>query len=259
MQYPEHGIPCEFAEIGLTVERVDGTEPLGDAAAVARELFGVPQEFVHLDECHRLPFEIHTLLLIAQLHRVEVVRRALEGVKELEAYHVKVLERGEIARLFHAARKARHVEDQAVAVQRIVVLVLDVNGDAVAGCAVSAVVGQEQVGFDAAVPQFAGYIRVHKLRVLYAVRAHEVQRRVDEVGGERQVLLAGENLLDAPVVVEIDVPVLVFLDDGVNVLAVVVCRLEFLEKECEFLSCHFRFHNCGNAPVSRTGKGLSAI
>ena len=168
---------------------------------------------------------------------------------------MKVLERSEVARLFHAARETRHVEDQAVAVQRIVVLVLDVNGDAVAGCAVSAVVGQEQVGFDAAVPQFAGYIRVHKLRVLYAVRAHEVQRRVDEVGGERQVLLAGENLLDAPVVVEIDVPVLVFLDDGVNVLAVVVCRLEFLEKECEFLSCHFRFHNCGNAPVSRTGEG----
>ena len=254
LQYPEHGVPCEFAKIGFPVESIDGAEPLGDAASVARELFRMLQELVHLDERHRLPFEIHTLLLIAQLHREEVVRRALESIEELEAYHVKVLERGEIARLFHAARKARHVEDQAVAVQRIVVLVLDLDGNAVAGHAVAAVIGQEQVGFNTTVPKLAGNVRVHKLRVLYTVRAHEVQCRVDEVGGERQVLLAGENLLDASVVVEIDVPVLVFLDDGVDVLPVVVCGLELLEKVCEFFSCHFRFQNCGNAPVSRTGK-----
>ena len=254
MQYPEHGIACEFAEIGFAVERVDGTEPLGDAAAVAGELFGVPKELVHLYKRHRLPFEIHALLLVAQLHRVEVVRRALERVKELKTYHVEVLERGEIARLFHAARKARHVENQTVAVQRIVVLVLDIDGNAVAGHAGAAVVGQEQVGLDAAVSQFAWNIRIHELRVLDAVRAHEVQRRVDEVGGEHQVFLAGENLLDASVVVEIDVPVLVFLDDGVDVLAVVVCGLELLEKVCEFFSCHFYSVKCGNAPVSQTGK-----
>ena len=239
MQYPEHGIAREFAEISLAIEGVDGAEPLGDAAAVARELFGVPQELIHLDERHRLPFEINALLLVAQLHRVEVVRRTLEGIEELETHHVQVLERGEVARLFHVARKPCHVEDQSVAVQRIVVLVLDIDGNAVAGHAGAAVVGQEQVGFDAAVSQFAWNIRIHELRVLYAVRAHEVQRRVDEVGGKRQVLLASENLLDASVVVEIDVPVLVFLDDCIDILAVIVCGLEFLEKDCEFFSDHF--------------------
>ena len=259
LQYPEHGIACEFAKIAFLVKRVDGAEPLGDAAAVTGELIGVLQELVHLDECHRLPLEIHALFLIAQLHRVEIVRRTLEGVKELETYHVQVFERGEVARLFHAARKARHVEDQAVAVQRVVVLVLDVDGNAVAGQAVAAVVGQEQVGFDAAVSQFAGDVRVHELRVLNAVRTHEIQRRVDEVGSERQVLLAGENLLNAPVVVEIDVAVFVFLDDCVDILSVVVCGLEFLEKDCKFLSCHFIPFIAGTPPQRRTGTPLSIL
>ena len=257
LQYPEHGIGGEFAEIGFFIEGVDGAEPLGDAAAVAPELFCMFQKLVYFDNRHRLPLEIHALFLIAQLHRVAVVRRALEGVKELEAYHVQVLKWGKVARLFHAACKARHVEDQAIAVQRIVVLVLDVNGDAVAGHAVAAVVGQEQVGLDAAVPNLAWNEWVHELRVLDAVRTHKVQRRVDEVGSEHQVLLAGENLLDAPVIVEIDVPVLVFLDDGVNVLAVVVCRFELLEKVCEFFSCHFNPLNAGTRPYRGQGRAPS--
>jgi len=74
-------------------------------------------------------------------------------------------------------------------------------------------------------------------------------------GSEHQVLLARENLLNAPVVVEIDVPVLMFLDDGIDILSVVVCGLEFLEKDCEFLSCHFIPFYGGNAPAKADRDG----
>jgi hypothetical protein len=41
----------------------------------------------------------------------------------------------------------------------------------------------------------------------------------------------------------------VFLDDCIDILAVIVCGLEFLEKDCEFLSCHFIPFYSGNAPA----------
>ena len=65
LQYPEYGIGCEFAEIGLAVERVDGTEPLRDTATITCELCRVLQELVHFDKGHGLPIKIHTLFLVA--------------------------------------------------------------------------------------------------------------------------------------------------------------------------------------------------
>ena len=98
-----------------------------------------------------------------------------------------------------------------------------------------------------------------RLRIFDAVRTHEIQRRVDEVGSEHQVLLARENLLDASVVVEIDVAVFVSLDDGIDVMPVVVCSLEFLEKDCEFLSCHFIPFIAGTPPQRRIETPLSIL
>ena len=74
LQDLEHGIRSKLAEIGFTVERIDGTEPLCDAAVVAFELFLLLEKLVHLDECHGLPFKIHTLFLIAQLNLVAIIR-----------------------------------------------------------------------------------------------------------------------------------------------------------------------------------------
>ena len=51
-------------------------------------------------------------------------------------------------------------------------------------------------------------------------------------------MLAGENLLDAAVVIEVYVPVLVLLDEGVDVAAVVVYFPQFAEELRKFFSCH---------------------
>ena len=83
LQDLEHGVGNILAEIGFTVERIDGTKPLSNAAIVAFELFLLLEELVYLDESHRLPIEMHTLFLIAQLHLMTIIRGFLERIEEL--------------------------------------------------------------------------------------------------------------------------------------------------------------------------------
>jgi hypothetical protein len=94
LQDLEHGICREFAKIDLAVERIDGTEPLRNAAIVASKLFLMPKALVHFYECNRLSIEIHSLFLITTLHRMSVIGRFLKCIKKLETDHMQVFKTG---------------------------------------------------------------------------------------------------------------------------------------------------------------------
>ena len=91
---------------------------------------------------------------------------------------MQVFQAGKLSNLFHAARKACHVKNQTVIEQGIVILVLNIDGDAVARDIFAAIVSQQQIGFNTTVTHFARNIGVYELRVLDAVRTDKVQRGI---------------------------------------------------------------------------------
>ncbi len=114
LQDLEHGVGNILAKIGFTVERIDSTKPLSNAAIIAFELFLLLEELVHFDESHRLPFKIYTLLLIAQLHLMTIIRGFLERVEKMETDYMQIFQARKLSNLFHSARKASHVKNQTV-------------------------------------------------------------------------------------------------------------------------------------------------
>ena len=59
----------------LAVQRVDGAEPLGKAAAVFSECAYLLKELLHLDDGDGLLLEEKQMLLVPQLHRMVVIAR----------------------------------------------------------------------------------------------------------------------------------------------------------------------------------------
>ena len=110
-------------------------------------------------------------------------------VSELETDEVQVFKDGRSIFLYHVADVPRHVEHDAVLVDGIAV-VLNFDGDAVARRRIVTVVCQEQVWFRIAVPEVAGDKGIHDFRMFDAVWPDKVQRRVDEVRREGNILLA---------------------------------------------------------------------
>ena len=258
LQYPEYGVARKIAEIGLAVERIDSAEPLGEATMIVRKRLGMMIELLHLDNRDGLLVEIQLHVLVAELHRVAVLAGFFprKRVEELECEQVQVFEDGRLVFLHHVAGKARHVKYNAI-LEQSSVFVLHLNGDAVAGALPATFVRQQQVGFGIAVPHFAGDEGVHDLRVLDAVGSVQVERRIYEVGCKGDILLAGENLLEAGVIVDVHVLVFVLLDDGVEVLASFVSLSKHVDKFCEFFSRHFVFRaearrhsRTGDCPLS---------
>lgn len=239
MQYPEHAVPRERAEIVLAVERVDGAEPLREAAVVVCVDLGVVEELLHLDYRDGLLVEIEQVFLVAGLYRMDVVVRHLPrvGIRELETDEIQVLENGRFVLLHHAANDTRHVEQQPVLVDAVG-FVLDLDGDAVARLPVSSVVGQGKVGLRVAVAEFPGDEGVHDFRMLDAVGAGKAERGVHEVRGERDVLLARKYFLEDAVVVDVGVLVFMRLHDDIKVQSFFVCFTEFREKVRELFSNH---------------------
>lgn len=91
------------------------------------------------------------------------------------------------------------------------------------------------------------------MRVFDAVVPVQVEGRIHEVGRKRGVLLACKNLLETGVVIDVDVLVFVFLDDGVEVITAILGFLEFVDELREFFSCHF-FFRTEERRRSRTGE-----
>ena len=200
----------------------------------------MPEELVHFDDCDGKLVVIEQLLLVVKLHLVTVVLRQSpwERVRELETDEVQVLENGRFVLLHHVADVAGYVEHDSLPVNGTAI-VLDFDGDAVAGSLPFTVVGQQQVRLGVPVAEFARDEGVHEFRVIDAVGTDKVQGRVDEVGRERDVLFAGQNFLDAGVVVEIDILPFVRFHDGIGVLAVLVGVPEFVEELGKFFSGHW--------------------
>ena len=251
MQYLKNRIGRELAEVRFAVLRVDGTEPLGEAAVVARKVLGMVQKLLDFDDRDSLLVEIELMFLVAELHCVAVVLGHFPRVRveKLEADEVQVFKDGRLVLPHHVARNAGNIEHHAVLVH-LAAFVLHLDGNAVARDVFLAVVDNHQVGFRVAAAKFAGNERVHELRIFDAVVADEVQARVDEVGCQGDVLLAREDFLEAQVVVDIDVLVLVSLDDSFCILLVLRFP-ESLEENCEFVSGHLFFHP--ERAGSRTG------
>ena len=198
------------------------------------------EELVHFDDRDGKLVVIEQFLLVVKLHLVTVVLRQSpwERVRELEADEVQVLENGRFILLHHVADVAGYVEHDPLPVNGTAI-VLDFDGDAVAGSLPFTVVGQQQVRLGVPVAEFARDEGVHEFRVIDAVGTDKVQGRVDEVGRERDVLFAGQDFLDAGVVVEIDILPFVRFHDGVGVLAVLVGVPELVEELGKFFSGHW--------------------
>ena len=83
MQDFEHGIVRKFTEIGFAIQRVDGAEPLSQATVVADVVLRVLEKLRHFNQRHCLAVKVNLLFLIFQLHRMAVIWRFRERVKEL--------------------------------------------------------------------------------------------------------------------------------------------------------------------------------
>ena len=197
------------------------------------------------------------MFLVPQLYRMAVIVRHAprERVEKLETDKLEILEFRNLSARHHVAGVARHIEDKPVVV-KIASLVLHVQGNPVAGLAITPFVDKHQVGFARLVAQLAGDVGVRQFHVGDAVGTHEVQAGVHEVLREGDVPFVGENPLEACVVVDVDVFVLVRLDDSVDVLGVLLGRLEILEKFGKFFSSHF-FPFAGTPPLA--GRGQSPV
>ena len=207
---------------------------------IRRERFGMLEELVHFDDRDGQLVVIEQLSLVVKLHLVTIVLRQSpwESVRELEADEVQILKNWRFVLLHHVADMAGYVKHDTLPVNGTAI-VLDFDGDAVAGSLPFTVVGQQQVRLGVPVAKFAWNEGVHEFRVLDAVGTDKVQGRVDEVGRERDVLLAGQDFLDAGVIVEIDILPFVLFHDGVCVLAVLVGVPKFVEELGKFFSSHW--------------------
>ncbi len=145
----------------------------------------MPEELVHFDDCDGKLVVIEQFLLVVKLHLVTVVLRQSpwERVRELETDEVQVLENGRFVLLHHVADVAGYIEHDSLPVNGTAI-VLDFDGDAVAGSLPFTIVGQQQVRLGVPVAEFARDEGVHEFRVIDAVGTDKVQGRVDEVGRE---------------------------------------------------------------------------
>ena len=161
-----------------------------------------------------------------------------ESIRKLEADEVQILKNWRFVLLHHVADMAGYVEHDTLPINRAAI-VLDFDGDTVAGSLPFTVIGQQQVRLGVPVAKFAWNEGIHEFRVLDTVGTGKVQGRVDKVGRERDILLAGQDFLDAGVIVEIDVLPFMLFHDGVCVQAVLVSVPKFVEELGKFNSIHW--------------------
>jgi hypothetical protein len=114
------------------------------------------------------------------------------------------------------------------------------DGDAVTRDVITTIIDQQQIRFNATVAKLSRNIRIHKLWVFDAIRADKIQRSINKVRREHQILLARENFLDTPIVVKIDVSMFMFLNDYIKVQSGFFSGFEFCKKSGKFFSSHLQ-------------------
>ena len=239
MQYPEHRIVPIPAEINFAIQRINRTEPQRDAAIITRKLLRLPQELANLNESDGLSVKINHLLLVAQLNRMTVIRGILERIEKLETDHMQVFQFRNGPFRHHVVRKASHAENQTIAVQGLMIFMLDFNRNAIARN-FATFICQQQIRFNTAMPQFTRNVWVHEFRIFDTVRTDQVQSRVNQVRCQRKIFLARKNFLDTAVIIKVDIPIFVLFNISINVASLFLNIPEFLEKQCKFFSCHFK-------------------